>query len=243
MDWAIEQALSRGLVAVINTHHYDEIFQDPEKHQARLIALWKQIAQRYRDRPDRLYFELLNEPHAKLTGERWNKILPELLAAIRPSNPKRIVIVGPSQWNSLHHLDKLQLPENDRMLIATFHYYDPFHFTHQAAPWVSGSKKWKGTTWQGTAKQTEAIQKDFAKVASWSKKHQRPIYLGEFGAFSTADMESRARWTAAVVRTAEKHGLSWSYWEFASGFGAYDPKANAWREPLRRALLDAQDKR
>src|SRR6516165_8804601 len=132
VDWAIEQALSRGLVAVINTHHYDEIFQDPEKHQARLIALWKQIAQRYRDRPDRLYFELLNEPHAKLTGERWNKILPELLAAIRPSNPKRIVIVGPSQWNSLHHLDKLQLPENDRMLIATFHYYDPFHFTHQA---------------------------------------------------------------------------------------------------------------
>jgi len=243
VDWAIEQALSRGLVAVINTHHYDEIFQDPEKHQARLIALWKQIAQRYRDRPDRLYFELLNEPHAKLTGERWNKMLPELLAAIRPSNPKRIVIVGPSQWNSLHHLDKLQLPENDRMLIATFHYYDPFHFTHQAAPWVSGSKKWKGTTWQGTAKQTEAIQKDFAKVASWSKKHQRPIYLGEFGAFSAADMESRARWTAAVARTAEKHGFSWSYWEFASGFGAYDPKANAWREPLRRALLDAQDKR
>jgi len=238
VDWAIEQALSLGLVAVINTHHYDELFQNPDEHQAPLLTIWKQIAERYRKQPDRLYFELLNEPHAKLTDERWNKMLPELLAAIRPSNPSRIVIIGPSPWNNLNHLKNLQLPEKDRTLIATFHYYEPFHFTHQEAPWVNGSKKWKGTTWQGTAKQKETMEKDFAKVAAWAKRHQRPIYLGEFGAFSAADMGSRARWTATVARTAEKHGFSWAYWEFASGFGAYDPKANVWREPLRKALLE-----
>jgi endoglucanase len=238
VDWAIEQALSHGLAAVINAHHYDEIVQNPDKHQARLLAIWKQIAERYRKRPDRLCFEFLNEPNTKLNDERWNQMLPELLAAIRPSNPKRPVIVGPSQWNNLHHLEKLQLPEKDRMLIATFHYYEPFHFTHQDAPWVKGSKKWKGTTWHGTPKETEAMQKDFIKVAAWSKKHKRPIYLGEFGAFAAADMDSRVRWTAAVARTAEKHGFSWAYWEFASGFGAYDLKTNAWREPLRKALLE-----
>src|SRR5262249_16894844 len=160
----------------------------------------------------------------------------------RQSSPKRIVIVGPSQWNNLHHLEKLQLPEKDRMLIATFHYYDPFHFTHQDASWVKGSKKWKGTTCQGTTQQTQAIEKDFAKAAAWAKQHKRPIYLGEFGAYSAADMDSRARWTAAVARTAEKHGFSWAYWEFAAGFGTYDPKAHAWREPLRKALLGGKAK-
>ena len=32
--------------------------------------------------------------------------------------------------------------------------------------------------------------------------------------------------------------MSWAYWEFASGFGSYDPAAGAWRQPLLHALLD-----
>jgi endoglucanase len=238
VDWAIDQALSRGLVAVINVHHYDETYHDPDKHLPRLKALWKQIAERYRKQSERLYFELLNEPNDRLTDERWQKMVPQLLEVIRASNPERIVIVGPGQWNNLNHLDKLSLPEKDRRLIVTFHYYSPFPFTHQGASWVKDSAKWKGTTWTATESQREALRKDFDKAAAWAKKNKRPLYLGEFGAYSAADMDSRARWTRAVAREAEKHGFSWAYWEFASGFGAYDPKARAWRQPLLKALLD-----
>src|SRR5262249_43265525 len=67
VDWAIDQALSNGLAAVVNVHHYDEMLRAPDKHLARLKALWQQIAERYRDRPDRLVFELLNEPNGALT--------------------------------------------------------------------------------------------------------------------------------------------------------------------------------
>jgi endoglucanase len=126
------------------------------------------------------------------------------------------------------------------MLIVTFHYYSPFEFTHQAAEWVRGSRKWKGTTWQGTQRQEEALGKDFAKAAAWGRKNRRPLFLGEFGAYSAADMDSRARWTRAVAREAEKHGMSWAYWEFGSGFGAYDPLAGTWRPPLLRSLLDKE---
>ena len=56
------------------------------------------------------------------------------------------------------------------------------------------------------------------------------MFLGEFGAFQGADMESRAQWTRFVAREAEKCGFSWAYWEFCSGFGAYDPKAESWRD-------------
>jgi endoglucanase len=238
IDWAVEQALSRDLIAIINVHHFDDVVHDPDKHEAKLLALWKQIAEHYRNRPDRLYFELLNEPNDKLNEERWNALIPKLLDVVRATNSERIVIVGPGQWNGLGSLDKLKLPKKDRRLIVTFHYYSPFHFTHQGADWLPESKKWKGTTWTGTTKETEELSNDFAKVAAWAKRNERPIFLGEFGSYNVADMDSRVRWTQAVVREAEKHSFTWAYWDFASGFGAYDPKAKAWHEPLRKALLD-----
>jgi endoglucanase len=43
--------------------------------------------------------------------------------------------------------------------------------------------------------------------------------------------------TAAVREEAERLGASWAYWDFATDFGACDLHADAWREPLRRALL------
>jgi endoglucanase len=63
------------------------------------------------------------------------------------------------------------------------------------------------------------------------------VYLGEFGAYSRADMASRARWTARVVREAEARGFGWAYWEFGAGFGAYDRATGTWRQPLLDALL------
>src|SRR5262249_33926773 len=136
-----------------------------------------------------------------------------------------------------------ELPEQDRMLIATFHYYLPFHFTHQGAEWAKGSEKWVGETWTATPEQLKALRADFDKAADWAKKHDRPVFLGEFGAYQKAPMDSRVRWTDAVAREAEARGFSWSYWEFGAGFGIYDPAAGSWREPLRDALLPKSDKR
>jgi endoglucanase len=238
VDWAIDQALANKLNVIVNVHHYNDIDADPDKHLPRLIGLWQQIAARYKDRPDGVYFELLNEPHEKLIEAKWNAAIPKLLAEVRKTNPTRPVIVGPAFWNAIWALDKLELPKDDRHLILTVHYYDPFEFTHQGASWVKGSDKWKGQQWVGSDAEQAAIRKQFDKAAAWAKAHDRPVFLGEFGAYEAADMESRARWTRFVAREAEKLGFSWAYWEFCSGFGAYDPKAEAWRAPLKAALLD-----
>jgi endoglucanase len=236
VDWAIDQALANKLNIIVNVHHYGEMDADPDKHLPRLIGLWEQIAARYKDRPAQVYFEPLNEPHDKLTADKWNAAIPKLLAAIRKTNPSRPVIVGPVQWNSIAALDKLELPKDDRNLIVTVHFYEPFQFTHQGAPWVQGADKWKGKKWIGSDAEQAAVKKSFDQAAAWGKTHERPIFLGEFGAFEGADLESRAQWTKAVARAAEQHGFSWAYWEFCSGFGAYDPKAKTWREALKTAL-------
>jgi endoglucanase len=238
VDWAVDQALSRNLVVVINVHHFVEMDKTPLDTLPRLFAIWTQIAQHYRGYSDRLFFELLNEPHDHLTDEVWQEFVPILLRVVRASNPTRIVLIGPAAWNGISHLDKLQLPEDDRYLIVTFHYYNPMPFTHQEAGWVKGSEAWKGTIWLGTTGEHEELAAAFNSAASWGERNTRPLNVGEFGAYEVGDMASRARWTRAVVEEAERRGFSWTYWEFCSGFGAYDLIADAWREPLLHALMN-----
>jgi endoglucanase len=82
------------------------------------------------------------------------------------------------------------------------------------------------------------VDRAFAKVAAWSEKNSRPLYLGEFGAYQAADMPSRVRWTDYVARTAKKHAMSWSNWGFwRCGFDAFDGGAENGTEPLLKALL------
>ena len=235
VDQIVDQALKRDLNLVLNIHHYEELYTKPDEQEARFLALWRQIAERYADRSDRLVFELLNEPRDPLSADRWNTLFPKALAVVRESNPTRAVIVGPGNWNNIMALSVLELPE-DEHLIVTIHYYSPFQFTHQGASWAEGSDRWLGTTW-GDERDREAVRSDLEKAAAWAKEHKRPLFLGEFGAYSKADMDSRAKWTSFVRSEAERLGMSWAYWEFGSGFGAFDPETNSWRRPLKDALL------
>lgn len=236
VDWVADQAIKHDLVAILDYHNDDELMKDPDAHADRFVTIWKQVAAHYKDAPASIYFELLNEPNGKLDAPHWNNLLARALAVVRATNPARPVVVGPVRWNSIAELDKLVLPESDKNLIVTVHFYDPFHFTHQGAEWIDGSQAWLGTKW-GSDADKAAITKSFDQAAKWGADHHRPMYLGEFGAYSKSPIEGRAQWTAFVARTAEAHGMSWTYWEFCSGFGAYDPVAKAWRQPLLDALL------
>jgi endoglucanase len=236
VDWAIDQATKRGLNIVVNMHHYEELMTAPDAHTERFVALWRQIAERYRSRPSSVLFELCNEPNGMSSGA-WSKIFRAALAAVRESNPTRTVVVGGVDWNSVKGLLELELPEDDRYLIATFHYYLPFQFTHQGAEWVNDSAGWLGTNWKGSGSDKAYVTFDLDKVAEWSREKKRPVWLGEFGAYSKADLQARARWTTWVARSAEKRGMAWAYWEFGAGFGVYDRARGAWVDEIRQALV------
>ena len=238
VDWAVAQSLRQRLIPVVNMHHYEGMFKDPDAHRARFLALWQQIAEHYSKYPPSLVLELLNEPHEKLTAEKWNRILAETIQIVRRSNPTREIMVGPVGWNAINDLPSLELPKDDAHLIATVHYYNPFQFTHQGADWAGPeARKWLGTKWTGSKAERQAVARDLDKAIAWAVEHHRPIYLGEFGAYSKGDLESRARWTRCVAEEAQKRKMSFAYWEFCSGFGVYDPVKNQWIEPLKQALL------
>jgi endoglucanase len=238
LDWAVDKALANGLAVVLDLHNYNDVAQEPSSFKPKLLAFWKQIGTRYKDKPEALVFEVLNEPNGKLNAKLWNEWLPEALAVIRATNPSRTVIVGPPMWNGFRFLDQLVLPEADRNLIVTIHYYDPFPFTHQGASWTPFVKA-SGVTW-GADKERAQLAADFDRIQAWSEKHGRPILLGEFGAYENAPFESRILYTAAVARAAEARGWAWTYWQFDSDFIVYDIDKDGWVEPILKALVPAR---
>ena len=238
LDWAIEQALANKLMVMVDFHEFTAMARDPNGLKDRFLAMWTQLSQRYKDQPSDVLFEILNEPNSKLTPQLWNEYLREALAIIRRTNPVRTVVIGPGQWNQVGQLDKLELPEADRNIIVTIHSYTPMEFTHQGAAWT-GYKERTGVEWLGTDAERKRIREDFGKAAAWAKEHRRLLFLGEFGAYDKGPMESRARYTDCVARTAESLGWSWAYWQFDSDFILYDIPKDRWVEPILRALVPA----
>lgn len=236
VDRVVNKSLEQGLITIINIHHYEEIMQDPLGHRDRFKALWSQISEHYKGYPETLFFELLNEPYGELTDERWNMLIRETAEIIRRTNPTRKIIVGPTGWNSVYNLKGLVIPE-DENIIVTFHFYTPFEFTHQGAEWVSPSPT-VGRKWLGTQGEKKQITDELNMAVEWAMQHGNvSLLMGEFGAYSKADMDSRVRWTRFVAREAEKRGIAWCYWEFCAGFGAYDPDKGEWRTELLNALI------
>ena len=240
----VDKLLAKGVVVVLDMHHYRQLDGDQldagESSVAasvvdvRFVMLWDQIATYFQGRGSRLVFELYNEPHGRLNGEPWNVLAARALRVVRRTNPDRIVVIGPTSWNSANDLRLLEMP-NDANLIATVHDYNPFRFTHQGAEWVTPVMP-TGVTCCSAAQEAEMTAPlDIAKT--WSAATRYPVFVGEFGAYSKADSTSRFDFDRKMRQAMESRGMSWDYWEFASGFGVYDPATLGFRQGLLDSLL------
>jgi endoglucanase len=238
LDWIVREATEAGLGVILDEHDFMACAENAQTCRTRLTAFWSVVAPRYRDAPQSVAFELLNEPHGPLDAATWNALHPDLLAIVRRTNPTRTVVIGPTRWNNFGELQTLKLPENDRNILVTFHYYDPFRFTHQGARWANLTDL-SGVTW--TEADRAQIRADFGKVAEWARANNRPVLLGEFGAYdkSGTPIEMRAAYTSAIAREAEAHGFGWAYWQFDSDFVVWDMARDQWVAPIKEALIPA----
>ena len=237
LDWMVEQCQTNGLLAILDMHEFTAMADDPIGLKPKFLAVWQQLSARYQSADENVLFEILNEPNSKITPELWNEYLKEPLSIIRATNPTRMLIIGPAFWNGIDFLNKLELPKDDAHIIVTVHYYHPMDFTHQGAYWSPEHRDKSGLLWLGSKQDLERLQRDFSDVNTWAEEHNCPIYLGEFGAYDKADMDSRARYTSAVSREAERLGWSWGYWQFDSDFVVYNIDQDCWVEPILNALI------
>jgi endoglucanase len=147
-DFAITNALNNHLAVIINIHHFNELDRNPTNAMDEFIAIWRQVAEHYRDFPNTLAFELDNEPHDAATTAVMNDIYPKVIFAIRETNPARTLFVEPGNWGGIQELKNLVLPPDDNLIVSV-HCYDPFLFTHQGTSWAGPDVKVTGFKFPG----------------------------------------------------------------------------------------------
>jgi len=236
LDRVIGIAISQGLTVILDQHDNRLCQEHPEKCKAPLVAFWKQIAARYAGKYPHLFYEILNEPGGEMSAAQWNEDSKAALSEIRSRDPNRPVVVAALNVDDVHTVEKLDLPPQDRNIIVTVHYYQPYRFTFQGAAWSHKFAQVHDVKW-GSPEDRKQVDDDFGVIAAWANAHKRPIYLGEFGVYESAPADSRLAWTSYVARTAERLGWSWGYWQFDHDFALFDSTTHTWHRHLLDALL------
>jgi endoglucanase len=253
VDFVVTNALQDRLAVMINIHHFNSLDRNPSGATAEFLAIWRQVAEHYRQFPRQLAFELDNEPHEKATTAAMNSIYVESIGEIRQSNPSRTIFVEPGNWGSIEELKNLVLPPDENVIVSV-HCYDPFLFTHQGASWTSGATPVIGIIFPGPPAQPlvpdpEVTLKDYQLdwvnkyntlppeknpsgpvafagklqyIRAWSDYYGRPVHLGEFGAYTKADGQSRANFYAAFRVAAERQKIGWCIWDWSANFRYWD---------------------
>ena len=229
----INQALANNLQIVLNIHHFEELNEAPAENAAKFVALWEQIATRYKDLPDSVYFELINEPNKNFKGDLMRKIVAQGFKKIRETNPTRILILAGEDWSGINSFPTIPSIEDPNQ-VYTFHYYDPFKFTHQKTSWTD--LKNSGTVgWGGSADKAE-----LNAAAKYAAKVQRetgiPVFLGEIGAYEEAPYEDVIAYTRESRKAFENAGISWCVWNFTATFPLYDTDKKKWDDNKLAAL-------
>ena len=249
LDRAVDAILSNGMAVEIDLHpedSYKQQLRSGDYAVDELTMIWRKLAAHYAGRdPDRVFFEILNEPEVN-DPYRWAGIQARLAAAIRQAAPRNTLIATGANYSNLQDLLALH-PLADPNVIYNFHFYEPHEFTHQGASW--GVTWWSYThgipypptdsTMQALLLEVPDAADRFAlesywldrwdahrirmmidAAAAWAHENDVPLICNEFGAYRNAsDAVSRANWIRDVRTAFEADGIGWAMWDYRGSFG------------------------
>ena len=267
LDRAVDWAEELGLYIILDNHSLaPALAYDPERTE-RLTAVWRQMAEHFKDRSALVLYEILNEPYG-IDDADWGEMQRQAIEAIRAVDPVHTLIVSPGGVGSYDHL--AQLPEyEDPNLIYTFHFYDPFLFTHQGSNWTDPSLEevsnipypydvtrmpsmpayFAGTwledqwNWYDDAGKKESLQYRMSTPVQFRDDRQVPIYCGEFGALQgESSHEDQIQWYTDIGDILGADNIAWTLWGYQGGFGIFEEgSGGAFPSDLDTSIVEALD--
>jgi len=249
VDRVVKLCNKYGLKLVID-YHYGELNDNNFlKETSKIVDLWLILTKRYKNvSADNLLFEIYNEP-PPMNPQIWKDAAYNITTAIRKIDTKRTLIVGASNFNSIYELSRF-VRLADENIIYTFHFYEPFFFTHQGADWVGDQMATTGVPFpysaenfptlnpkaKSTAGETnyyqyavvgneQSIFDKLTIVKKWGEKYRVPILCGEYGAYARyADEGSRCRYIKAMRKTLKTLNIPGMLWDYNGTFSIFTGK-------------------
>jgi endoglucanase len=262
IDWCAENNL-RVIVDlhILRSHHFnadEKPLWTDKKEQEKFYDLWRDLSKSLKKYPVNLVaYELMNEAVAD-DPEMWNNLVANAVAAIRVIEPLRTIVIGSNKWQQVQTFDVLKIPENDRNILLSFHFYEPFLLTHWHASWTNqknynGPVHYPGTIL--TQKEFDAlpaemqesaknwVNKQFSKawiLEQWQKPIKKakelglPLYCGEFGIITGPPQADMERWYQDMIDLFEENGIAYANWNYKSGsFGLIDETGKQRKEFIK----------
>jgi len=246
---AVRRLNDRELGCIVDIHGWDSkaLEGDPFGQQA-FIEFWEEVAQVLAATdPEWTMLELMNEPIFRDRESEWQVFQGRLITAVRKHAPHHTLVVTGANWSTIDGLLPLK-PYSDKNLVYTFHFYDPFFYTHQLSTW-----SWpplatlKGVEYPTNKPNAEAllpgvtdkdlrnaltggcmddpwdaarIQRRIAEASSWGRIHGVPVHCGEFGVYPPGSPATdRINWLDDTVDAFAREGIAWSIWAWDDAFG------------------------
>jgi aryl-phospho-beta-D-glucosidase BglC (GH1 family) len=222
IDRVIEACADRGIYVLLDLHGapggqsrdcwtgrcgYNRLFQGTEteqaEFQARTVALWEAIAERYKNNTTVMGYDLLNEPIGVLPDSipfldrlhvLWD-FYDRLYDVVRAKDPQHIVVM-----EAIWDLNTLPLP-------ADYGWENVVYQLHTYCSWCEDENPVYADR---VAAHREFVDGKIALVRNYRDgcHYQVPILIGEFSAY-----DSRDTWEYYLGRFNEQ-GWSWTLWTY-----------------------------
>jgi endoglucanase len=245
IGWAQQHGL-RVIVDlhILRSHHFNAqerpLWTDPKAQEA-FLRLWRDLSAELCQYPvDQVAYELMNEPVAD-NPEDWNRLVAKGIATVREKEPQRVIVVGSNKWQSISTMEDLKVPADDKNILLSFHFYEPFLITHHQASWTHVAKYKGPVHYPGLLVKPEdkkdlpedvqrivrnagvenrgTLEQRILKAVAVAKQHDLPVYCGEWGCIIAAPRPVRLAWYRDMVSILEEHNIGWANWDYKGGFG------------------------
>ena len=244
----VDYAYNKGAYVILNIHHEDwnyPYYDNLDRASAEMAAVWKQIAEVFKDYDEHLIFEGQNEPRKVGTSLEWNggdeegwevvnktnQVFIDTVRAAGGSNPYRMLMIPGYAANCSTGIEHIEVPENDNRVIISVHAYEPYDFALN----MSGRSEWNHDT--------DVIDRMMKDLRTRFLDRNIPVIIGEFGAMNKDNEPDRAEWAEYYVSAAKQAGVPCIWWDNGlfegngERFGLFDRHTYECRYPDLLAAL------
>ena len=257
---------------IIRSHYFNAVNEGgadantlftSEKSQQDLINMWYQLSDALKGYSnDSVAYEFMNEPVAE-DHEQWNQLIVKVHKALREREPQRTLVIGSNMWQSYETMKYLKVPEGDKNIVLSFHYYNPMILTHYGAWWTPIGKYTGKVNYPGILVSKEdyeaapdsvkkdlepyltqvwdvnKIREDFKDAIAVAKKYNLQLFCGEWGVYEPVDRELAYKWTKDMLSVFNEFNIAWTTWCYDADFGFWDQQKNDYKDKPLVDLLTA----
>ncbi len=256
VDWTLDS----GMYAIVNIHYdsgwWSEFPTDKEKCMKKYTRIWEQISEAFKDYPDKLMFESLNEEGGwESLWNRWsgstngkaesfgilNEINQKFVDIVRSSggnNPKRHLLIAGYNTDIELTCDSLFVMPSDKenRCAVSVHYYTPstFCILEEDADWGKAKTEW------GSANDVKELTDNLDKVKARFIDKGIPVIIGEYGVSTGNKTPEMIRlFLSSVAKEAYSRQICPVLWDITNVF--YDRQLCKFRDDeLLRQILAAK---